>query len=261
MVGMINKDHLVEPFKQFREAKPFDFCVVDDFFEEDVAKTLSKEFPDFESSTWFEYKNQIEIKKACNNWNLFPQTTYAAFSYLNSQAFLDELMALTGISSLMPDQGLNGGGWHIHANGGKLNPHLDYSMHPKLPYQRKLNIIVYLQPHWEESWGGHLGLYEHDSDKQAPGKLIEELLPAFNRAVFFDTTQDSWHGLCREVTTPVGICRKSMAAYFLTHPPEGVDTRSKALFAPTKDQQDDQEVLDLIKKRSHLNAASSVYKK
>ena len=51
-------------------------------------------------------------------------------------------------------QGLNGGGWHIHANGGKLNPHLDYSMYPKLPYQRKLNIIVYLQPNWEESWGG-----------------------------------------------------------------------------------------------------------
>ena len=86
-------------------------------------------------------------------------------------------------------------------------------------------------------------------------------MPAFNRAVFFDTTQDSWHGLCREVTTPEGICRKSMAAYFLTHPPQGVDTRSKALFAPTKDQEDDQDVLDLIEKRSQLNAASSVYKK
>ena len=32
---VINKEHLIEPFKQFREAKPFDFCVVDDFFEAD----------------------------------------------------------------------------------------------------------------------------------------------------------------------------------------------------------------------------------
>ena len=59
---MINKNNLIGPFKTYRDAKPFDYCVVDDFFEEDIAKALSEEFPDFESSTWYEYKNQIEIK-------------------------------------------------------------------------------------------------------------------------------------------------------------------------------------------------------
>jgi hypothetical protein len=45
---------------------------------------------------------------------------------------------------LYPDPGLHGGGWHMHGAGGNLNPHLDYSIHPKSGLMRKLNIIIYL---------------------------------------------------------------------------------------------------------------------
>lgn len=257
---MIKIKCLNKAFKYFKEKKPFNHCIVDNFFDEATAKALSEEFPDFESSTWYEYKNSIEIKKACNNWNLFPQTTYKVFSYLNSREFLDPLEKFTGIQNLYPDMGLNGGGWHIHASGGKLNPHLDYSIHPKMPFQRKLNIIVYLEPDWQESWGGHLGLYTHNESKHAPEKLEVEILPKFNRAVFFDTTQNSWHGLCQTVTSPEGICRKSIAAYFLTDPPADADSRGKAFFAPTKEQENDEAVLDLIQKRAQVNTAASTWK-
>lgn len=256
---MIDKNNLTPHFENFADKKPFSYAIVDNFFPEELANQLATEFPDFHDTKWHEYKNKIEIKKVSNNWNIFPKSTYETFTYLNSAPFLDMVQELTGISTLFPDNGLNGGGWHIHANGGKLNPHLDYSLHPKLPYQRKINIIVYLQPNWQPRWGGHLGLYEHDADTKGPGKLIHEIEPIFNRAVFFDTTQNSWHGLCREVSTPDGICRKSMAVYYLTTPPKDVDQRGKALFAPTDDQKSDQDVLDLIKKRSDINQASSVY--
>ena len=257
---MLNHQDLSSYFTQFNHQQPFSYCVVDNFFTEEHAKLLSSEFPDFEDSTWHEYKNKIEIKKACNNWNLFPKATYETFSFLNSKVFLEPLMKYTQLPVLLPDHGLNGGGWHIHASGGKLNPHLDYSMHPKLPYQRKINLIVYLQEDWVPEWGGHLGLYEHNSDTQAPGECIHEIEPKFNRALFFDTTMNSWHGLCKEVTTPKGICRKSIATYYLTIPPKGVDQRGKALFAPTQEQQNDADVLQLIKKRSSLSDASSTYK-
>ena len=257
---MFTKIDLKKHFDNFNSKDPFSFCVIDDFFPKELATKLSNEFPDFDDSKWHQYNNQIEIKKVSNNWNIFPKTTYETFTYLNSLDFTSVISELTGISPLISDPGLNGGGWHIHANGGKLNPHLDYSLHPKMPYQRKINLIVYLQPDWQESWGGHLGLYEHDKAKKGPGKLVHEIEPKFNRAVFFDTTMDSWHGLCREVTTPEGICRKSMAAYYLTTPPKNVDTRGKALFAPTKEQENDAEVLDLINKRSNINTADSVYK-
>ncbi|MBI59626.1 proline hydroxylase [bacterium] len=257
---MFDKQRLQNAFEGFLSKQPFPYCVIDDFFPTSLAEALSLDFPEFNDPKWHEYKNSIEIKKISNNWNIFPKTTYDTFCYLNSMEFTSLLSELTGINPLLSDPGLNGGGWHIHANGGKLNPHLDYSMHPKIPYQRKLNLIVYMQPDWQASWGGHLGVYEHDKEANVPGKLIAEIEPRFNRAIFFDTTMDSWHGLCKEVATPAGICRKSLAVYYLTNPPKDVDNRGKALFAPTQDQKNNKDVLDLIKKRSQIDSASSVYK-
>ena len=65
-----------------------------------------------------------------------------------------------------------------------LNPHLDYSLHPKLYLQRKLNIIIYISKLWKENWGGGLGL---ENDNNQPGKLEKTIIPKFNRAIIFDT--------------------------------------------------------------------------
>lgn len=158
------------------------------------------------------------------------------------------------------DPGLNGGGWHIHKSGGKLNPHLDYSLHPKLKLQRKLNIIIYMNPNWDEDWGGSLGFWGNES-ATSPGDLIKSVWTKFNRAVIFDTTQNSWHGLPDLVSCPDDEARKSLAVYFLCEPPANVDQRGKALFAPTAEQEGNHEILDMIKTRSDIKTASSVYKK
>jgi hypothetical protein len=215
--------------------------------------------PDFDSDIWHEYGNAIEVKKICNNWNAFPSLTYRAFSYLNSNDFVTFLgKTLFENDILSSDFGLNGGGWHIHSRGGKLNTHLDYSLHPKTRQQRKLNIIVYLNSNWEEQWGGSLGLWGNDSDK-APGPLVKQITPKFNRAVIFDTTCNSWHGLPDPIDCPNNQFRKSLAVYYLTSPSQNVDTRGKALFAPTEEQVNDPEVLELIAKRSDLKMAQSVW--
>ena len=69
-------------------------------------------------------------------------------------------------------------------NGGKLNPHLDYSMHPKLPLQRKINLIVYLNKNWKEGWGGELGLWSSENDGKSPKKL-KQLFPVFTIEQYF----------------------------------------------------------------------------
>jgi len=81
------------------------------------------------------------------------------------------------------DHGLHGGGWHIHGHGGNLNPHLDYSIHPKMKLMRKLNIIIYMSKELDDTHGGHLGLWDHDLTRNGPGKLVKEIQPKFNRAV------------------------------------------------------------------------------
>ena len=160
---------------------------------------------------------------------------------------------------LYPDQGLNGGGMHTHSNGGKLNYHLDYDIHPKLNKQRKINILIYLTPNWKSNYGGKLGLFSHDEKNNQPKALIKKIIPKFNRAVFFDTTQNSWHGLIDKVKTPKNICRISFAVYYLTDPQCSVTNRSKALFAPTKVQKNNPKIINFIKVRANQKTSHKSY--
>lgn len=254
-----DKNHVINALTGARiQQSPFFHIEIDNFFPTDVANRLYDEFPSFDNEVWFNYKNKIEDKKLLSDWRKFPKETYQAFTFLNSDLVLNALSNIVG-SPLSADHGLHGGGWHIHANGGKLNPHLDYSIHPMLKLQRKLNLIVYLCKDWDESYGGHFGLYKQDGERTRAGELVKEIPMGFNKAVIFDTTQNSWHGLSRELNCPENQYRKSMAVYYLTTPPQGVDQRNRALFSPTAEQQEDASILELIEKRADFTKSKEVY--
>jgi hypothetical protein len=256
---MINHAALTSAFSGFPKGQPFSHCVVDDFVPEGLAAQLESDFPPYDSPKWFVYKNKIEDKKALNDWNVFPGATYKFFQYLNTAEFVNLLSGLAG-AKLSSDQGLHGGGWHVHGPGGNLNPHLDYSIHPKLGLQRKLNIIVYISSALKAEHGGHLGLWAHDPATGRPGKLVTEIQPKFRRAVIFDTTQNSWHGMSRPLTQPEGIYRKSLATYFLCDPAKDSDPRGRALFAPREDQKGDPGIEDLIRARAGVASSEKVYR-
>ena len=231
---------------------PFDHIIIDDFLEESLASKLSSEFMDYNDPRWYSYNNPLEHKKTSNKWYFFPSETYKYMAYLNSEEFIDRLRQITGIEKLYPDIGLHGAGWHIHGRGGKLNIHKDYSIHPKLKLQRKLNIIIYLTPDWNPEWGGGLDLWSHDPANNIPLEKIKTVEYKFNRAILFDTTQNSWHGFNEPLTCPDDVHRKSIAMYYLTDPPEEVDTRQRALYAASESQQNDPSVLKFIQERSKL---------
>jgi Rps23 Pro-64 3,4-dihydroxylase Tpa1-like proline 4-hydroxylase len=254
-----NKDALFKALTNFKNNQPFDHCVVEDFLDLDLAQAMEKEFLDYEDPKWFYYKNAIEDKKALNDWNVFPALTYKVFRELMSDDFLQTLSQGIGVP-LYQDPGLHGGGWHIHGRGGNLNPHCDYSIHPKIRLQRKINIIIYVSSDLKDEHGGHLGLWAHDPNNNKPGELLKVIQPKFNRAVIFDTTQNSWHGMCSPLTQPEGIYRKSLAIYYLTDPPENVNPREKALYAPRDDQKGDKDVDELIKMRSNSVDYAQAYR-
>lgn len=197
----------------WRSASPYPHIVIDNFLEKSIAKSIADEFPDYSASFLDGYSNAIE-KKLVNHWNKFSPVTYAALLYLCSREFTDILAKLDpSLNSLSPDYGLHGGGLHMHSRGGKLNVHLDYSIHPKALLQRKLNLLVYLTPNWQHDWGGSLGLYGNESEKH-PGALFSEIHPVFNRAVIFDVSLNSWHGLPSPIKCPSGVTRNSLAVYY-----------------------------------------------
>jgi Rps23 Pro-64 3,4-dihydroxylase Tpa1-like proline 4-hydroxylase len=230
---------------------PFDHWVIDDFFDTATAVQLASDFYEYDDPRWLtRHSNELEDKRISTHWDGYPKSIYAAFFYLCSQKFINQLETLTGIEGLVSDYGLHGGGMHIHSGTtGKLNLHQDAELHPKLGLKRKLNIVIYLNPHWQPTWGGNLQLWSAD-ESGSPGELVKEIEPSFNRAIIFDTTQNSWHGLPEKLSATRGQNRKSIALFYYIKDDSTVEGhRTRAMFAPSKDQQDDPAILDAIRER------------
>ena len=256
---LVNEASLVGLKEEFLEAKPFHHVVIDNFLKSNVVDLLEAEFPSFDDEVWHTYNNPLEVKKTCNDWNKFGRATYNFFHIFNSQFTSDTLVKALGLNyNLYPDPGLNGGGMHIHKAGGKLNTHLDYSVHPKLDLQRRINIIIYLNKDWKSSWNGELGFWGNES-QDYPGNLIKKIAPLYNRAVIFDTSMNSWHGLPDPVCCPSNNARKSLAIYYLSEITETATSRNRALFAPSEEQKGSKEIEELIRMRSGLETSKDTY--
>jgi Rps23 Pro-64 3,4-dihydroxylase Tpa1-like proline 4-hydroxylase len=77
-----------------------------------------------------------------------------------------------------------------------------------------VNVLIYLNERWENSWGGHLQLGIDDNAKN--------IAPIGGRCVIFETNEQSWHGHPDPLACPEDIQRRSLALYFYTkEPPSG----------------------------------------
>ena len=259
MSKYINFSNLTKALGKFNAQKPFPYAIVDNFFKKSIAKKLEKEFLNYNDKNLHVYNNYCEIKKSCNNWNLFPPLTYKIFTLLNSDKILNLISKKLNISKIFSDYGLNGGGWHLMYKNGKLNPHLDYDLHPKMKAQRKFNLIVFLSREWKKNWGGATCFYfKNNKNKNLPGKLARKIYPKFNRAILFDVTKYGWHSV-----EPIKAqkIRKSIASYYLTPTKKNkISRRKKALYSPTKNQINNKKILNFIKMRANPHLFSKVYR-
>jgi hypothetical protein len=212
----------------FAAARPFRYVVMDDFFDEGAAARLLEQFPAFASGNartehgTFGNKSTVEKIR-----ELGPD--YAALDDLvQSEAFLTLVGRITGIPKLLYDPWYFGGGTHENRNTQDLDAHIDFNRHPIKHWDRRLNLIVYLNREWEDAWGGSLELH---SDPPSADDSVTTITPLFNRAVVFETTEHSWHAF-PEIRLPpdrTSLTRKSIALYFYseTRPAEEVaDTHS-----------------------------------
>lgn len=200
--------------KEYAAARPFPNITFDDFFDPDILSKVVEEFPDLsKQKSIINYNTHNEKKLAAKGETLFGENTKLLAHYLNSQPVLEFLQELTGIKeTLLPDPYFIGGGYHEIKPGGLLKVHADFNKNDLTGLDRRINLLVYLNKDWEESYGGHFELW--DKDMQSSHK---KLLPVFNRIAIFSTTDFSYHGHPDPLTCPPDRSRRSLAFYYYTN--------------------------------------------
>jgi Rps23 Pro-64 3,4-dihydroxylase Tpa1-like proline 4-hydroxylase len=197
---------------QYASARPFAHVVLDDFISADIAKEAHDRFPKPDSGEWIQYKHINEKKLGKRDRTAIPDIHLAIIDTFNSRRFVEWLSELTGISRLIADPSLEGGGLHQIERGGFLNIHADFTAHQhQKHWARRVNVLLYLNENWTDDYGGHLELWSKDMSR-----CEQKILPIFNRCVIFNTDSDSYHGHPHPLTAPEDETRKSIALYFFT---------------------------------------------
>jgi hypothetical protein len=203
---------LPEAKKQYSQAKPFPHIYFDDFFDNNVAETVLKEFPGENDIDWVKYYDGHQKKLANENEKNIGFFSRHVLYSLNSSLFLKFLEELTGIKNLISDPSFRGGGLHNIYRGGKLGVHADFNKHERYGFDRRLNLLLYLNKEWKEEYGGKIELW----DKKMK-QCVRSYIPKFNRVVIFTTTETSFHGHPEPLSCPKNMNRKSMALYYYTN--------------------------------------------
>ena len=200
-------------YKNYHNGLPFPNIVIENFFNEDYLNQILLDFPDLSKiKSSQKYLNKNEIKYANNDYQNFPDSIKNFFEFLNSNMYLNFLQKLTSVKEkLIVDPQLNGGGLHEIKKGGVLKIHTDFSKHPSLKLDRRINVLIYLNKDWKDQYGGHLELW----DKDMLG-CKKKILPTFNKMVIFSTNDFSNHGHPDPVICPLNQSRKSIALYYFS---------------------------------------------
>lgn len=220
---MINTKLAKSCKSMYNLAVPFPHMVFDNFLSKDMAKQCYNDLSKWEDWTFDsmmgypEHERDSQINKF---WTPYDENSkqnveqnipavWKCLNYFNSKPFLLFLEELTGIHGLIPDYDFEGGGIHKIKNGGRLAVHSDFNQHPSKRIWRRINLLLYLTPDW--NYNGELDLYHKE-----PFVKAKSILPKFNRAVIFNTTDDALHGHPVPLECPESVSRYSFALYYYT---------------------------------------------
>jgi hypothetical protein len=198
--------------REYASAQPFPAIVMDDFLTAEAAETALTHFPGLEQPGWINYIRPNERKFGMRDPSTIPTPLQHILSELTSPRFVELVAAITRIPGLQVDDSYEGAGLHSCDRGGFLNIHSDFNIHPHRPtWRRRLNLLIYLNPDWQEPWGGHLEFWD-------PGmkRCARRIEPIFNRAALFQTDETTLHGHPDPFLCPPHATRKALVLYYFT---------------------------------------------
>lgn len=172
--------------ERYQSAEPFHHICIDNFLPMEVIESVRADLaslPDAERA----FDAAEEKLKSQFNPDRLPEYSRHLFQSFNSRHFILFLEEMTGIKGLIPDPYFIGAGIHKTLNGGYLNIHADFNVHGQMKLERRLNLLIYLNPPWKEEWGGSFEVW----DKPMQNK-VASFAPTENRMCCFSTGSDTW---------------------------------------------------------------------
>lgn len=216
----------------YQSGEPYHYTCIDNFLPTSVIDKVIADLdqlPDAESS----FSRAQENLKSSYIPERLPEFSKNLFYAFNSRPFILFLEEMTGIKGLIPDPYYIGAGIHKTLNGGHLDIHADFNVHPVMRVERRLNVLIYLNHDWQEDWGGSFEIW----DKEMANKMAS-FVPTYNRMVCFSTGSDTFHGNPEPVNHPNGDGRQSIALYYYTATWDDTRKEHTTLFKPRPGSED-----------------------
>ena len=217
---------------KYQGADPYDHICIDDFLPMDIVEKVRS---DIQSLPKADVGFDAAAEKFKSNYNpeRLPAFSRNLFHAFNARPFIQFLEEMTGIKGLIPDPYYIGAGIHKTLNGGYLNIHADFNVHKQMRLERRLNVLIYLNPPWKEEWGGSFEVWDKPMERK-----VASFAPTENRMCCFSTGSDTWHGNPEPVNHPDGLPRLSIALYYYTATWDDTRVRHSTIFKPRPGSKD-----------------------
>lgn len=191
------------------EKDPFPYAIIKNFLPTEIAKKAEREFIEYNKTVDAGNIRYQKTKMYTENYTNMPATIKQIIDFLYSKEFIQLLEKKFNLKDVEADWSFHGGGMHESSRGGFLKIHSDFLYMRKSKLKRVLNILLYLNSNWEDSWGGSIELWDNQMKS-----IRKSLLPKINNVIVFRTDTVSNHGFPEPIACPQNVKRKSIALYY-----------------------------------------------
>jgi Rps23 Pro-64 3,4-dihydroxylase Tpa1-like proline 4-hydroxylase len=185
------------------------YFYVDNLLPDDIANKIYTSFPSPESMKV--RKSLREYKYIAAQMDQYDPILEEAIFAFQDPRVVSLIQEICELESLFPDENLYAGGISLMGKGNFLNPHLDNSHEKDRAKWRVFNLLYYVAPDWQKSFGGNLEIWPEGTKSNQI--TIDS---SFNRLVVMATHGSSWHSVSPIVVDKKRACVSNY--YFSEHP-------------------------------------------
>lgn len=191
------------------------YFYIDDVLPTELALEINSAFPKPEAMVL--KKSLKEDKYVAAQMNLYnPLLEEIIYAFQDSR-IVSLISEICGLKDIFPDDNLYAGGLSAMGHKQFLNPHLDNSHDKDRERWRVLNLLYYVTPDWEESYGGNLEVWPYGLKKEQI-----TIHSKFNRLAVMATHNESLHSVSPVTYNGTRCCVSNY--YFSKHPLHETDT-------------------------------------